>query len=287
MAVTRIKPARRTRQDHTCPLRLKAASAGPLNCASQGSPDRPGFDLARVALRIPRRCSAAAGHGDSPQAAAGMALAWSCCPAVGSHSCPRALTRAGLFLPAGSPRTGFDVSTSSAAPTGRSGWRSSVAIPRTWERGRRWRTSPVLRMLLRPTPNVLPSGLSRGLPTSIDKVGPFFGIDSQSDPDPRKVTCNLSLTVATSGDTGGRRYGGHRTHRPLLPVPPRSPCRPRPGRSQRRPGHRRAPRRHLAVPSRASPYSDPHEIIIETASARLTSPSRPERRPTVLPIAVR
>jgi hypothetical protein len=32
----------------------------------------------------------------------------------------------------------------------------------------------VLRMPLRPTSNVLPSGLSRGLPTSIDRVGPFF-----------------------------------------------------------------------------------------------------------------
>ncbi len=190
VAVTRIKATRRTRQDHPCPMRLKVASAGSLNCASQGSSDRPGFDLVRVTLRILRRCSAVADHGDSSQVEAEMSLAWSCCPAVGSHSCPRALIRAGLFLPAGSPRTGFDVSTSSVAPTGRSGSRSSVAIPRTWERGRRWRTFPVLRMPLRPMSNVLPSGLSRGLPTSIDRSNP-------SSTSTRRVILALARSLAT------------------------------------------------------------------------------------------
>jgi hypothetical protein len=51
----------------TCPLRLKVASAGSLNCASQGSSDRPGFDLVTVTLRILRRCSVVADLGDCSQ----------------------------------------------------------------------------------------------------------------------------------------------------------------------------------------------------------------------------
>lgn len=97
-----------------------------------------------------------------------IALTWWCCQEVRSRSCLRALIRAGLSLPVGSPPISSGASTSSSARTGRTGLRSSVAIQKTWVDGRRWLTSPVPLLPLRPMSSLPPRGLSVGWSMSID-----------------------------------------------------------------------------------------------------------------------
>ena len=91
---------------------------------------------------------------------------------LNSSRCQHVWIRPGRSWPVPRPQRSTAASMCSVDPTAHLDSRSSGVTQRTWERGRQWRTSPVLRTPLRPMSNMPPSGLSRGLPTSIDKSNP-------------------------------------------------------------------------------------------------------------------